>query len=236
MRIVLAHLNPKTPHKTPSCEYVTDKRVSISLDSITLDGDLSEPPLRKGVQTKKLVIFAHGSGSSRLSPRNRFVAQFLQDKGFATLLFDLLTEKEDQNYEMRFDIELLAKRLVDATNWISQNLNSKVAIGYFGASTGAAAALIASTRFGSDRVRAIVSRGGRVDMAGPYLSKVVAPTLLIVGQRDENVLELNRSALNALSSSTKKLTIIPTATHLFEEPGTLDQVAKHATDWFEKYL
>ncbi|HYB03958.1 MAG TPA: alpha/beta fold hydrolase, partial [Nitrososphaerales archaeon] len=188
------------------------------------------------VQTNKLVIFAHGSGSSRLSPRNRYVAQFLQNKGFATLLFDLLTEKEDQNYEMRFDIELLAKRLVDATNWISQNLNSKSAIGYFGASTGAAAALIAATRFGSDRVRAIVSRGGRVDMAGPYLRKVVAPTLLIVGERDENVLELNRSALNALASSAKKLTIIPTATHLFEEPGTLDQVAKHATDWFEKYL
>ena len=194
------------------------------------------PNPRNG-QEGGLVVFAHGSGSSRLSPRNRYVAKVLQEKGFGTLLFDLLTEQEDQKYETRFDIELLSERLEKATGWVLEMPEIKSAhIGYFGASTGAAAALIASAELGSNLIKAVVSRGGRVDMAGPYLRRVVAPTLLIVGGRDEEVIELNRSALTELNSHAKQLVIVPGATHLFEEEGALEQVAKHAADWFLRYL
>jgi len=207
--------------------------VSIRIDSTTLHGDLVEPRSDK----KGLVIFAHGSGSSRLSPRNRYVAEVLQDSGFGTLLFDLLTENEDENYETRFDIDLLTKRLEDATNWVKNNINERVLrVGYFGASTGAAAALRAAADLGQNEVCAVVSRGGRPDMAGSHLARVNVPTLLIVGGDDEEVLELNRSALALIASKKKKLIVVPHATHLFEEPGTLAQVAKHASNWFEEYL
>jgi len=215
---------------------MAEEHVKIAMDSIALNGDLSMPSSRKQARGSRLVIFAHGSGSSRLSPRNRFVASVLQEKGFATLLFDLLTEKEDQDYRMRFDIELLAERLEKASNWILRDRDFKHGVGYFGASTGAAAALIAAAELGSDVASSVVSRGGRVDMAGPYLKRVGVPTLLIVGERDQDVLELNRSALKELASQTKNLTIIPGATHLFEEPGALEEVAKHAAEWFEKFL
>lgn len=213
------------------------KTVNIEVGSVALRGDLFEQPFEKDVKSK-LVIFAHGSGSSRLSPRNQFVAKSLQGKVFGTLLFDLLTEKEDQDYEMRFDIELLAQRLEDVTNWVihSEEAFEKAHIGYFGASTGAAAALIAASELGSNIVEAVVSRGGRPDMAGPYLRKVTVPTLLIVGGRDEEVIQLNKFAFQELSSHAKNLIIVPGATHLFEEVGTLEMVAKHAAEWFQEYL
>ena len=183
------------------------------------------------------MIFAHGSGSSRLSPRNRYVAEVLQDSGFGTLLFDLLTENEDENYETRFDIDLLTKRLEDTSNWVKHNIKRRLLrVGYFGASTGAAAALRAAADLGPNEVCAVVSRGGRPDMAGSHLVRVNVPTLLIVGGNDEEVLELNRSALALIASQKKKLIVIPHATHLFEEPGTLAQVARHASNWFEEYL
>ncbi len=175
---------------------MVEEHLKIAVDSTALNGDLYTPPVSKQVHGRGIVIFAHGSGSSRLSPRNRFVANFLQEKGFATLLFDLLTEKEDQDYEMRFDIELLSERLEKVSNWILRDQGFKHGIGYFGASTGAAAALIAAAKLGSNVVRSVVSRGGRVDMAGPYLKRVTVPTLLIVGERDEEVLELNQIRSN----------------------------------------
>jgi putative phosphoribosyl transferase len=198
--------------------------------SLTLDGDLDPPT------SGRLVIFAHGSGSSRLSPRNIHVANMLKDAGFGTLLFDLLTEKEDQNYEARFDIDLLSERLKGVTKWAIEKLRSDwFRVGYFGASTGAAAALRAAADLGKT-VSAVVSRGGRPDMATPYLQSVRVPTLFIVGERDEEVLELNREALTHVASPVKELVVVPSATHLFEEPGTLDEVAKHATRWFKKYM
>jgi putative phosphoribosyl transferase len=204
--------------------------VKIKVGSAVLEGDFVAPP------SGRLVVFAHGSGSSRLSPRNIHVANVLKDAGFGTLLFDLLTEREDRNYATRFDVDLLAERLKATTNWAVEKIKSEsLRVGYFGASTGAAAALIAAADLGKT-VSAVVSRGGRPDMASPYLQRVLAPTLFIVGERDEEVLELNREALKHVASPAKQLVVIPFATHLFEEPGALDEVAKHATSWFRKYL
>jgi pimeloyl-ACP methyl ester carboxylesterase len=208
--------------------------VSIPLGEVALEGDLNIPPRAMGV-----VVFAHGSGSSRFSSRNRFVASVLEQAGLATLLMDLLTRDEelvDQlTAHLRFDIELLAERLVAATDWLAEEDDTTdLPIGYFGASTGAAAALVAAAER-PEVVRAIVSRGGRPDLAGPALSRVRAPTLLIVGSRDELVIELNRAALNELRGE-KRLEIVPGATHLFEEPGTLEAVARLARDWFVRYL
>jgi putative phosphoribosyl transferase len=185
---------------------------------------------------KGIVLFVHGSGSSRLSPRNRFVAGELQSHGIATLLFDLLTPKEEsidqRTLHLRFDIRLLAKRLVGATRWVMRDLEALgLDIGYFGASTGAAAALMASAQL-SDTVAAVVSRGGRPDLAGEALGSVQAPTLLIVGGNDEPVITLNQQALAELDCREKKLVIIPGATHLFEEPGALAKVAGIAAEWF----
>lgn len=179
-----------------------------------------------------IVVFAHGSGSSRLSPRNAFVARELCSAGIATLLFDLLTEGEDQIYANRFNIDLLTERLFGATRWLKAQ--SHLTIGYFGASTGAAAALKAAATLGPE-IRAVVSRGGRPDLAWPDLVRVRAPTLLIVGGSDEVVIELNKDAYNKLET-TKELQIVPGATHLFEEPGALEQVARLATHWFDRFL
>ena len=203
--------------------------VKIKINSLVLEGDLQIP---KGATS--LVLFAHGSGSGRLSPRNNFVARVLRKGNLGTLLFDLLTEEEDQIYENRFDINLLTERLVSATKWVkSAPETQNLAIGFFGASTGAAAALEAAAQ--TSEVGAIVSRGGRPDLAMEILDKVTSPTLLIVGGNDEGVLELNKKAFASLTC-LKKLEIIPGATHLFEEPGALEEVARLATAWFGKYL
>jgi putative phosphoribosyl transferase len=213
---------------------VSGQLVRIPSGSVQLEGDLRIPPQASGV-----VVFAHGSGSSRLSPRNRFVAGVLEHAGLATLLMDLLTRDEEAvdqlTGQLRFDIELLAERLVAATDWLSQQSGTQhLPAGYFGASTGAAAALVAAAER-PELVQAVVSRGGRPDLAGPALSRVRAPTLLIVGSRDELVLELNRAALEQLSGE-KRLEIVPGATHLFEEPGALEDVARLARAWFVQYL
>jgi len=208
--------------------------VRIEINSTILDGSLTKP--RQG--RNSIVIFAHGSGSSRFSPRNLHVAKVLNDSGIGTLLFDLLTEKEDQVYETRFDISLLTERLKSATNWTKNNAlaTGTPRIGYFGASTGAAAALRAAVDL-QKSISAVVSRGGRPDMAGEsYLRKVRVPTLLIVGGNDKEVLELNRSAFDLIPSEKKELIVVPNATHLFEEPGALESVARHASKWFQEYL
>lgn len=210
--------------------------VSINCDSVIVHGDLCILQDSKGI-----VIFAHGSGSSRYSPRNRYVARTLQHKGLATLLFDLLTKEEEDEERwtrhLRFNISLLAGRLISITDWISKNQRtSHLKIGYFGASTGAAAALVAAANR-SDLIGAVVSRGGRPDLAGTELRHVRASTLLIVGENDETVLDLNRRALKDLrETSNKKIEVVAGATHLFEEPGTLEEVAKLARDWFSIYL
>ncbi len=205
--------------------------MKISIDSKQLEGILA---VLDG--SKSIVIFAHGSGSSRFSSRNNYVASVLREAGFSTLLFDLLTQGEDQIYENRFNIDLLAQRLVDVTKWVLRGAETKaMRVGYFGASTGAAAALQAETSAAKGTIGAIVSRGGRPDMAMPYLPRVRAPTLLIVGGRDEEVIEMNKDALENIRA-TKRLSIVPGATHLFEEPGTLEQVAKLAAEWFSKFL
>ncbi len=184
---------------------------------------------------KGVVLFAHGSGSSRLSPRNTYVASVMQEAGLGTLLFDLLTSQEDQVYENRFNIDLLAQRLTEVTRWITAHAEMKgVSIGYFGSSTGAAAALQGASQLGTS-IGAVVSRGGRPDLAMQYLKKVAAPTLLIVGELDTQVLQLNRQALAHLPSE-KELAIVPGATHLFEEPGTLEHAANLAKDWFVRHL
>ena len=207
-----------------------EKEVSIRTDSLILPGTLALPEKVKG-----LVIFAHGSGSSRFSSRNRFVARVLQQAAIGTLLFDLLTQEEDQVYENRFNIDLITKRLVKATHWLVQQEEAgALALGYFGASTGAAAALKAAAHLGG-QIKAVVSRGGRPDLAMPVLSQVQAPTLLIVGAFDKVVLDLNRQAYERLKT-TKSLEIIPGATHLFEEPGTLELAAQAAVTWFQKHL
>jgi putative phosphoribosyl transferase len=205
---------------------VTEVRIS----PLGLEGLLRLPE-----PARALVLFAHGSGSGRLSPRNNQVAEALRPTGLATLLFDLLTDEESTDRANVFDIELLAGRLAMATAWARQREElGRLPIGYFGASTGAAAALVAAA--GSpDEIGAIVSRGGRPDMAGPVLGKVRAPTLLIVGGDDTAVLELNREALAQLRCE-KELQIVPGATHLFEEPGALDQVVELARRWFDDHL
>lgn len=202
---------------------------------IPMDGAIHEGALAVPLNAKGLVLFAHGSGSGRLSPRNNYVAGVLRESGVATLLFDLLTETEDRIYENRFDIELLTRRLLLATQWAGQQpVTRDLSIGYFGASTGAAAALKAAAALGRE-IRAVVSRGGRPDMALDDLPRVSAPTLLIVGGNDDAVIDLNRRAHRALHCE-KELKIIPGATHLFEEPGTLEQVAATAAGWFERHL
>lgn len=185
---------------------------------------------------KSVVLFAHGSGSSRFSPRNTYVAEVLQQHGIGTLLFDLLTREEDRDYETRFNIALLTRRLLAATAWLQDNPETQqLRLGYFGASTGAAAALQAAAQMG-DGIAAVVSRGGRPDLAGEIaLSRVTTPTLLIVGAADYGVIELNQQAY-ALLNCTKELTLIPHATHLFEEPGSLQQAAHSAATWFTRYL
>jgi len=197
-----------------------------------LPGTLDVPAGAGGI-----VVFAHGSGSSRLSPRNREVAAALRSSGrLGTLLFDLLTPTEDRVYSRRFDIGLLVQRLVTATRWLLDDPEyGRLPIGYFGASTGAAAALGAAADL-PQAVSAIVSRGGRPDLAGEALRRVTAPTLLIVGGLDTQVIELNEAAMRSLGSSTKRLEIVPGATHLFEEPGTLEEVSRLSTAWFERYL
>ena len=207
-----------------------------------IEGNLTVPNTIN-IDPKGIVIFAHGSGSSRHSPRNKYVAKVLNDAGIATLLIDLLTSKEeavdDITREHRFNIQLLAKRLLAATDWVSQNDKFKILkVGYFGASTGAAAALVAAAERAS-LVYAIVSRGGRPDLAGSeILNRIESPTLLIVGEKDKQVIELNESALRQLTKieKKKKIVIIPKATHLFEEPGTLEEVAKVASGWFQCFF
>ena len=207
-----------------------EKRVQIPADSVQLEGALVVPEHAGG-----LVVFAHGSGSSRFSPRNNFVARVLQQADIGTLLMDLLTQEEDAVYATRFDIDLLTDRLLLATKWLQvQPMTQNLAIGYFGASTGAAAALKAAAALGSG-IYAVVSRGGRPDLAEIALVHVQSPTLLIVGGNDDVVLHLNRDAY-ALLRATKQLVVIPGATHLFEEPGALEEVACLATQWFKRYL
>jgi dienelactone hydrolase len=213
----------------------TDERlVRVTAGSVELEGSLCMPETAAGI-----VLFAHGSGSSRHSPRNRYVAQALREGGLATLLMDLLTvaeEREDsQTARLRFDITLLAGRLISAIDWLAQNLvTARLRIGLFGASTGAGAALVAAAER-PEEVGAVVSRGGRPDLAMPVLKRVKAPTLLIVGGLDYPVIGMNREALDHLQVE-KSLEIVTGATHLFEEPGTLEQVARLARDWFIKHL
>ncbi|MCH8049181.1 dienelactone hydrolase family protein [Patescibacteria group bacterium] len=209
---------------------MTEREIEIPANGKTTKGILSVPDEAKG-----LVLFAHGSGSSRLSPRNTIVARELQQAGLATLLMDLLTPEEEADRVNVFDIDLLAKRLQDTTSWLDQSAEIKdLTIGYFGASTGAAAALQAAAGLG-EKIKAVVSRGGRPDLAMDYLPDVKAPTLLIVGGDDEPVIGMNQEALTALRCE-KKIEIVPGATHLFEEPGKLEEVARLATGWFTKYL
>ena len=208
--------------------------VRVPAGSVTLDGNLSLPEGARGI-----VLFAHGSGSSRHSPRNRYVVRLLNEAKLATLLIDLLTQQEEaidmRTAQLRFDIELLAERLVAATDWLTQQPETRhLRLGYFGASTGAGAALVAAAER-PDVVGAVVSRGGRPDLAGPALERVRAPTLLIVGGNDSPVIELNWTALAQLRCE-KQLVIIPGATHLFEEPGALDEVARLAREWFKRHL
>ena len=220
--------------KNSAAQTVEEQLVRIPAGSVTLDGNLTLPE-----EARAVVLFAHGSGSSRHSPRNRYVARLLNEAKLATLLIDLLTLDEEvidaRTAQLRFDIDLLAERLVDATDWLTQFPDTKhLRIGYFGASTGAAAALAAAA-VRPDVVGAVVSRGGRPDLAGAALTRVKAPTLLIVGEDDIQVIELNRQALAQLRCE-KQLVIVPGATHLFEEPGALDVVAQLARDWFQRHL
>ena len=223
----------QNPH-APSGSDPRTMAFHIPADGILLEGELGIPTNAKGV-----VLFAHGSGSSRHSPRNQYVASVLGKAAFATLLVDLLTLEEERRDQrsagLRFDIELLARRLTAATWWLKdQSATANLRIGYFGASTGAAAALVAAARL-TGKVSAIVSRGGRPDLAGMALHKVIAPTLLIVGENDPEVLALNREAYYAIPSE-KKMEIVPKATHLFEERGALERVAQLARDWFDTHL
>ncbi|APW59155.1 dienelactone hydrolase family protein [Paludisphaera borealis] len=220
--------------KTSAFEDVV-KPVRITTGPVTLDGDLAVPEGARGI-----VVFAHGSGSGRRSPRNRFVAETLHEGGLATLLFDLLTEDEERQERftrhLRFDIGLLAGRLLDATDWLAgQPVAGGLKVGYFGASTGGGAALAAAAER-PEAVAAVVSRGGRPDLAGEdALARVRAPTLLIVGGDDTTVIALNRQAMARMSAAVS-LEIIPGASHLFEERGALEEVARLARDWFERYL
>ena len=213
---------------------VEEKEVTIPVGKAVINGNLTVPQGAKGI-----VLFAHGSGSSRFSPRNTRVAREINEAGIATLLIDLLTEAEEEidesTGEFRFNIDLLAQRLVHATEWVKKNPDTEsLSIGYFGASTGAAAALIAAAKL-PEQVKAVVSRGGRPDLAGEHLPNVKAPTLLIVGGDDTEVLELNRQASQQMTSE-RKIAVVPGATHLFEEPGKLEEVARLAIGWFSKHL
>lgn len=210
-----------------------NRDVEIEVGSVKLGGFFHIPENAHGI-----VIFVHGSGSSRHSPRNQFVASFLNNSQLATLLVDLFSSEEealdDLDKELRFNIDFLAKRLLEITKWVKNNKESQhLNIGYFGASTGAAAALVASAE--KSDVKAIVSRGGRPDLAGASLKRVLAPTLLIVGGNDYGVIELNEAAFEVLQGK-KKMEIVPGATHLFEEPGALEKVAHLARDWFLKWI
>ena len=216
-------------------QALQSRLVQVAAGRVKLEGNLYIPTGAQGV-----VLFAHGSGSSRHSPRNRFVAEALQQAGLATLLIDLLTRDEEaediQTARLRFDIGFLAGRLVHATHWLQQDPHtSGLAVGYFGASTGAGAALVAAAEL-PDVVRAVVSRGGRPDLAGPALPRVQAPTLLIVGGDDVPVIGLNQKAQRQLVMADHQLVIVPGATHLFKEPGALEEVARLAADWFARYL
>jgi len=215
-------------------EHMQIKAVRIPLRAVVLEGELSIPASSQG-----LVLFAHGSGSSRHSPRNQLAAYALRQAGIGTLLFDLLTREEEITEQitghLRFDIRLLADRLLGATAWLRQAAETRaLTVAYFGASTGGGAALVAAAELG-EQVGAVVSRGGRPDLAGAALPAVKAPTLLIVGGYDEPVIEMNRTAYAQLRCA-KELKIVPRATHLFEEPGTLEEVARLATQWFQRYL
>ena len=204
--------------------------LTIPLSTVTLQGDLILPKNPRGI-----VIFSHGSGSSRFSPRNRMVAELIQKQNIGTLLFDLLTSEEDDLYENRFNIDLLSDRLIETTQWVlDHNSTAGLAIGYFGASTGAASALRAAAYF-KTKIKAVVSRGGRPDLAISVLPQVTAPTLLLVGGLDVPVIGMNKMAFDALAS-VKEIKIIPGATHLFEEPGTLLEVAEAAIAWYKRYL
>lgn len=207
-------------------------QIEIRSGNVTLPGELILPASARGV-----VLFAHGSGSSRHSPRNQFVARTIREAGVGTLLFDLLTKEEERvdarTAHLRFDIGLLADRLVDATEWVEKEFD-QLRVGYFGSSTGGGAALVAAAEKGDD-VGAVVSRGGRPDLAGDVLARVEAPTLLIVGGLDYPVIEMNRWAYARLNCE-KELVIVPGASHLFEEPGTLEEVARFAADWFQTHL
>lgn len=210
-------------------EAVRSHEVLVPAHGVMLPGTLEIGDHAFGV-----VLFAHGSGSSRLSPRNRYVASVLQQAGLGTLLFDLLTDREVEDRMNVFDIALLADRLLSAVTFVTHDARTaQCSLGVFGASTGAAAALVAAAR--EPRIRAVVSRGGRPDLAGDWLERVTAPTLFLVGGEDSEVLELNQRALKRLRGP-RQLTVIPGATHLFEEPGTLQQVAGLATQWFERQL
>lgn len=207
---------------------------AVKIPPVGLSGDLILPERAGG-----LILFAHGSGSSRHSPRNRYVASVLQGGGFGTLLLDLLTDAEEEvdlrTRHLRFDIGLLAGRLTDAIDWLRENPATRdLLVGYFGASTGGAAALVAAAER-PDMVGAVVSRGGRPDLAGAALARVEAPVLLIVGGEDDQVIELNQEALIQMRCE-KELSIVPGATHLFEEPGTLEQVSTLALNWFKRHL
>jgi len=207
-----------------------EREVLIPAREANLSGILYLPAMRRGI-----VVFVHGSGSGRFSPRNQFVARFLQEGGIATLLVDLLTDEEAAESKNVFDIVLLADRLLANARWLKQQPETKrLPLGYFGASTGAGAALEAAAR-SSDNIAAIVSRGGRPDLASRYLPRVKAPTLLIVGGEDKVVILLNQKAFGSLKCP-KELKIVPGASHLFEEPGTLDQVAQMARDWFLQHF
>jgi dienelactone hydrolase len=210
-----------------------NRTVQIPAAGVELEGELTAPEAAAG-----FVIFAHGSGSSRHSPRNQFVARSLRDAGLGTLLFDLLTREEEiaeqHTRHLRFNIGLLAERLARASGWLAHELADSARIGFFGASTGAAAALVAAAELGNS-IGAVVSRGGRPDLAGEALSRVIAPTLLIVGGLDTQVIDLNRQAYDPLQCE-KELLIVPGASHLFEEPGTLEEVARLAANWFQKHF
>lgn len=213
---------------------VVHANVDIPLGPLQLQGIVARP-----AQARGMVVFAHGSGSGRLSPRNQFVATLLQQAGCATLLFDLLTPEEEEleryTRHLRFDIALLAQRLVDVTRWLGTQPDvAGLPVGYFGASTGAGAALVAAAH-GGQTIAAVVSRGGRPDLAGAALPRVRAPTLLIVGSHDVEVIALNREALAQLQCE-KALELVPGASHLFEEPGTLESAARLAAGWFERHL
>jgi putative phosphoribosyl transferase len=224
-------------HAEPDFNLTEEKmaahEISIPLGEVNLGGELNLPPDARG-----LVLFAHGSGSSRHSPRNQYVAQVLREHGVGTLLFDLLTDGEEQaeayTRHLRFDIPLLAERLVGATRWALDQIPRGTSVGYFGSSTGAAAALVAAAEL-REKISAVVSRGGRPDLAGESLSNVTASTLLIVGENDTPVIPLNEDAFGQLRCE-KALRMIPGASHLFEEPGALEKAAVMASEWFAQHL